>query len=233
MTKVLLVEDEESIRGFIKVNLKRQNYTVLEASTGEDALIIAGENPDIKIALLDVMLPGIDGFEVCQALRKLYPTLGIIILTAKGQEVDKLSGLSLGADDYMVKPFSPAELLARIKALLRRMNLPLAAHLPIDRISSGPFHLHRQEKKLYKDDKEINLTPTEFAIFNLFMLYEGQALSRDKILDEVWGRDYVGDIKVVDVNIRRIRIKIADEDHQHIESVWGYGYRFRGDLTDG
>ncbi len=232
MTKILLLEDEESIRSFIKVNLKRQDYTVLEAATGEDALIIASKHSDIKIALLDIMLPGIDGLEVCQVLRELYPTLGIIMLTAKGQEADKLAGLSLGADDYMVKPFSPAELMARIKALLRRIDLPLTAHLPTEKISSGSFHLYRQDKKLYRGNNEISLTPTEFAIFNLFMLHESQALSRDKILNEVWGIDYLGDPKVVDVNIRRIRRKIGDDEHNHIESVWGYGYRFQGEVKE-
>lgn len=231
MPKILIVEDEESIRSFIKVNVIRHNYTVLEAASGEEAIELANKQPDIKIALLDVMLPGIDGFAVCQQLRETYPQLGIIMLTAKGQEADKIEGLALGADDYIVKPFSPQELMARIAALLRRINLPILND-PIKLLTTGSFSLNLLEKKLYKNDTEINLTPTELAIFNLFMHNENIALSRDNILNEVWGTDYFGDIKVVDVNIRRIRKKIADNEHTYIESVWGYGYRFQGDVTD-
>lgn len=230
MTKILVVEDEENIRSFIKVNLKRHNYIVLEAGSGEDALAIAKEHQDIKIALLDIMLPGIDGFEVCEKLRNLYPSLGIIMLTAKGQEQDKIEGLTLGADDYIVKPFSPYELMARIEALLRRINLVNKTYTPAYLITTGPFRLDLTQRKLYKLDEEISLTPTEFAIFSLFAHNESTALSRDKILDEVWGEEYIGDIKVVDVNIRRIRRKIGDDEHNHIESVWGYGYLFRGDF---
>ncbi len=235
MPKILIVEDEESIRSFIRVNLKRHDFTVLEAGSGEEALDFTRQHEDISIVLLDVMLPGIDGFEVCRILRHKYPVIGIIMLTAKGQEIDKLEGLSGGADDYMVKPFSPAELMARIQTLLRRINLLSPdKSFPASLVISGPFRLNMQEKKLYKHDKEISLTPTELVIVNLFMTHEDQALSRDQILDKVWGENYVGDLKVVDVNMRRIRRKIEDDPvkPKYIESVWGYGYRFRGDIKD-
>ncbi len=231
MPKILIVEDEESIRSFIKVNLKRQEYRVLEADSGEEAIALTDQHDDIAIVLLDVMLPGIDGFEVCRLLRNKYPLVGIIMLTAKGQEADKLEGLSGGADDYMVKPFSPTELMARIEALLRRINLikqDKTTFSPI--LISPPFALNMVEKKLFKHEEEISLTPTEFLIIQLFMTHENEALSRDEILDKVWGENYFGDHRVVDVNVRRIRQKIEEngDSPQYIESVWGHGYRFRG-----
>ena len=234
MPKILIVEDEESIRSFIRVNLKRHDYSVLEAGSGEEAIDLANLHNDIAVVLLDVMLPGIDGFEICRRLRDKYPLVGIIMLTAKGQEADKLEGLSGGADDYIVKPFSPAELMARIQALLRRINLlkqEKAAFSPL--LTSPPFTLNMAEKKLYKRDEEISLTPTEFLIMQLFMTHEGEALSRDEILDRVWGKNYFGDYRVVDVNVRRIRQKIEDDGDttKYIESVWGYGYRFQGNAT--
>lgn len=232
MTTILILEDEESIRSFLRVNLKRHNFKVLEATNGEEALAIIDQDKDIALVLLDVMLPGIDGFEVCRILRTKYPALGIIMLTAKGQEADKLEGLGGGADDYIVKPFSPAELLARINTLLRRISLLSPEKSAVNSLVTGPFRLSILEKKLYKNNKEVNLTPTEFSIMELFLTNEQVALSRDMILDKVWGDNYSGDIKVVDVNVRRIRRKIEDDpvNPRYIESVWGYGYRFQGEI---
>ncbi len=233
MTKILVLEDEASIRSFIGINLRRQGFIVVEAATGEEAIAIMRDQPDIQLALLDIMLPGISGLEVCKELRQLRPQMGIIMLTAKGQEQDKVSGLELGADDYVVKPFSPAELVARVNALRRRLpDQSGAAALP--EISSGPFLLCMGEMRLYKHDEPILMTPTELAIMQLLMSHEGQAVSRSQLLDTIWGANYIGDPKVVDVNIRRIRLKIEDDPStpRYIETVWGHGYRWDGMQLD-
>ncbi|MGG4450025.1 response regulator transcription factor [Brevibacillus porteri] len=231
--KVLLLEDEKSIRDFVRINLKREGYEVIEAGTGEEALDLADQQSDIVIAILDVMLPGIDGFEVCGQLRKKYPRLGIIMLTAKSQELDKVMGLEFGADDYVSKPFSPAELLARVKALHRRLT-PIPEAEDKNEINIAPFTLLLDERKLIRVEQEIDLTPKEFAIIKLLAENANKAISRDEILTAVWGQFFVGDLKIVDVNIRRIRQKIED-DPAHpafLETVWGYGYLWRKDVLD-
>ncbi|RNB81386.1 DNA-binding response regulator [Brevibacillus nitrificans] len=231
--KVLLLEDEKSIRDFVRINLKREGFEVVEATTGEEALELADSQQNLEIAILDVMLPGIDGFEVCGLLRKKYPRLGIIMLTAKSQELDKVMGLEFGADDYVSKPFSPAELLARVKALHRRLT-PVEAPVEKNEIDIHPFTLLLDERKLIKKDLEIVLTPKEFAIIKLLAENANKAISRDEILTAVWGQFFVGDLKIVDVNIRRIRQKI-EYDPAHpafLETVWGYGYLWRKDVTD-
>jgi len=231
MTKILTLEDEESIRSFIVVNLKRNNITVVEAASGEEALEKA--DGTIDIALLDVMLPGISGFEVCKRLREQYPAMGIIMLTAKGLEENRIEGLDLGADDYIVKPFSPKELMARINSLARRIGVS-AKNMPEqtseNQIKSGKFVILQNERKLLKDSVEIELTPIEFTIVKYFMENANKAVHRDEILNNVWGYNYVGDFKIVDVNIRRIRQKIEDDpsNPKYIEKVWGYGYRWWG-----
>ena len=228
--KILVLEDEDAIRSFIRVNLKKQMFEIVEASSGEEALEKLDDTFDI--ALLDVMLPGIDGFEVCRQAREKFPRLGIIMLTAKGLEQNKIEGLELGADDYIVKPFSPKELLARINALQRRLNVK---ELNVEEeqggnITSGIFTILQNERKLLKRDKEIELTPIEFALVKYFMENANKAIHRDEILQNVWGYNYVGDFKIVDVNIRRIRQKIEDDpsNPRYIEKVWGYGYRWWG-----
>ncbi|MBR6756076.1 MAG: response regulator transcription factor [Peptococcaceae bacterium] len=232
MTKILVLEDEESIRSFILINLKRNNFDVIEAASGEEALEKLDETVDL--ALLDVMLPGISGFEVCKQAREKYPALGIIMLTAKGQEDNKIEGLELGADDYIVKPFSPKELTARINALLRRLNIVEQPHMSKEQeskqIVSGKFVILQDERKLLKDGEEIELTPIEFALVKYFMENANKAVHRDEILQNVWGYNYVGDFKIVDVNIRRIRQKIEEDpsNPKYIEKVWGYGYRWWG-----
>lgn len=242
--KILLLEDEEAIRGFIRINLKRNGMNVKEAETGEDAIKHAEKEGPFDIALLDVMLPTISGFEVCKQLRERFPRMGIIMLTAKGQEEDKILGLELGADDYVQKPFSPGELVARIKSLFRRMqsasvldDVKEASSTAADGgkeadLRRGPFLMAVQERKLFKNNQEIILTPTEWMLIKLLMEREGEGVSRDEILTEVWGRYYVGDLKVVDVNIRRIRKKIETNasEPEFIETIWGYGYRWRRDI---
>ena len=211
MRKVMVLEDEASIRSFIVINLRRAGYEVVEAETGEEALDKLHANPDTLVALLDVMLPGIDGFEVCRRIRATNPRIGIIMLTARSQEMDKVTGLMNGADDYVTKPFSPAELTA-----------------PAGTISQPPFLLNTRNRTLEKNGQRIKLTQVEYSIMRMFMENPGKALSREEILDLVWGRDYFGELKIVDVNVRRLRLKIEDNatNPTYITTVWGFGYKW-------
>lgn len=222
--RILVLEDEMSIRSFIKIKLKNLGYEVVEAVNGREA--IEKVNETIDIALLDVMLPDIDGIEVCRRIRIDYPRLGIIMLTAKGEEEDKILGLASGADDYIVKPFSPKELAARIESLIRRINVNITAKESGSLLNIGPYILDMNKRMFMKNDEIIALTPTEYAITEFLMNNEEKAFSRNKILDEIWGEDYIGDLKIVDVNIRRIRQKIEDEpsNPKYIKTIWGYGY---------
>ena len=226
MKKVLVLEDEANIRSFVVINLKRAGYEAIEAATGEEALAQLKRNPDIKVALLDIMLPDMDGFEVCRRIRATDNQLGIIMLTARTQEMDKVTGLMTGADDYVTKPFSPAELTARIDALYRRTGG--GAVEDTGEISQPPFLLNTRNRTLEKNAQRVKLTQVEYSIMKLFMESPGKALSREEILDAVWGRDYFGELKIVDVNIRRLRIKIEDDatNPTYITTVWGYGYKW-------
>ena len=224
-TKILLVEDEEAIRKFVKINLEREGYEVYEAGSGEEGLEIARvKKPEIVV--LDIMLPGIDGFEVCKNLRQEFPDLGIIMLTAKAEDYDKIMGLQYGTDDYLTKPFNPTELTLRIKSLERRLEPE--EHSNNSLIIYPPFKLDAYSRKFYKDEEELELTPTEYQIMKNFMENPGKALKRDEILNLVWGEDFVGDSKIVDVNIRRLRSKIEENaaKPKYIETVWGLGYRW-------
>ena len=224
--KVLVVEDEASIRRFITLNLEMAGYEIGEAESGEAALdLITSFLPDVVV--LDLMLPGIDGFEVCGHIRETAPDSLIIMLTAKGQDTDKIMGLELGADDYMVKPFNPFELIARIKAMLRRRNRFETGRTPA--YVCGGLQLDTVANKLLKDNEEVELTPTEYSLLKLFMENPGKALKRDELLDNVWGEDYFGDTKTLDVHIRRLREKIEDNpsEPQYIKTVWGSGYRWQ------
>ena len=229
MRKVLVVEDEASIRELIALNLQMAGWEVLEAENGERGLRRLKEEGPCDAAVLDVMLPGIDGFSLCESIRRDDQNIGIIILSAKGLEEDKIRGLSIGADDYMTKPFSVSELLARIEALCRRVNRgqsqPAAQET---RLVSGKFVLDEASRILYKGKTPIDLTQVEFQIMELFFRNPGTALVREKILKGVWGENYFGDVKIVDVNIRRLRMKVEDEPSHptHIMTVWGYGYRW-------
>ena len=226
MRKVLVLEDEENIRSFVVINLKRAGYETIEAGTGEEALALIKEDPGIKVALLDIMLPGIDGFEVCRRIRAMDSKIGIIMLTARTQEMDKVTGLMTGADDYVTKPFSPAELTARVDALFRRAGGDET--VPSGEISQPPFLLNTRNRTLEKNGQRVKLTQVEYGIVKLFMENPGKALSREEILDMVWGRDYFGELKIVDVNIRRLRLKIEDnvQNPTYITTVWGYGYKW-------
>ncbi len=226
MKKVLILEDEVNIRSFVVINLKRAGYEVIEAGTGQEALERLQQYPDIGVAILDIMLPDIDGFEVCRRIRATSKQIGVIMLTARTQEMDKVTGLMTGADDYVTKPFSPAELTARIDALFRRLGGDSAPDPEL--LQQGPFVMNTRNHTLEKNGERIRLTQVEYAILKLFMQNPGRALSREDILSAVWGRDYDGELKIVDVNIRRLRIKIEDDatNPSYITTVWGFGYKW-------
>ena len=227
MRKVLVLEDEDNIRSFVVLNLNRAGYDTLEATTGEEALEILREHPETRIALLDVNLPGIDGFEVCRRIRATNSKMGIIMLTARTLEMDKVTGLMTGADDYVTTPFSPAELTARVDALYRRSGGE-EKQADSGEIFQPPFLLNTRNRTLEKNGKRIKLTQEEYSVIKLFMDTPGKALSRDEILESVWGRDYYGEVKIVDVNIRRLRLKVEDDptNPTYITTVWGYGYKW-------
>ena len=226
--KILILEDEIGIRSFVSINLKREGYEVIEAGTGSEAIEKLSKEDDISIALLDVMLPDMSGIEICKFIRQNFDQVGVIMLTAKSQEEDKIEGFISGADDYIIKPFSIKELLVRVSALLRRVKKD-ERKSKTNEIISDPFRLDIDKRKLYKNNIEIELTPTEFSIVKYLMTNASQSLSRDQILKEVWGSNYLYDFKIVDVNIRRIRNKIEDDPSKpkYIQTVWGYGYSFR------
>ena len=226
MKKILVLEDESNIRSFVVINLRRSGYEPIEAATGTEALEKVKANPDISLALLDVMLPDIDGFEVCRRIRASGSKMGIIMLTAKSQEIDKVTGLMTGADDYVTKPFSPAELTARVDALIRRLGNDEDDENA--EIVSGPFVLNPRNRTLEKNGQRLKLTQIEYQLMKLFLENPGKAMSREDILTAVWGADFSGELKTVDVNIRRLRIKIETDatEPEYITTVWGYGYKW-------
>lgn len=230
MKRILVCEDEDVIRDFVVINLNRAGYDVVDVNCGEEALrVFDEENGNFDIALLDIMMPGIDGFQVCKALRKKSSTLGIIMLSAKTQEMDKVSGLMLGADDYMTKPFSPSELTARIDAIYRRVSMSVVREEEESpTIVSGPFTLDLKSRTVSKNGVPIELTQVEYQILEYFLNNQKTALDRSSILTHIWGENYFGDDKIVDVNIRRIRMKIEDEpsNPKYISTIWGFGYKW-------
>ena len=225
MRKILVLEDEAAIREFVVINLRRAGYTIVEAESGEQALELFAQNPDLDIALLDVMLPGIDGFEVAKKMRAQNPAVGIILLTAKTQEIDKVTGFLSGADDYVTKPFSPSELLARVDALYRRLSLSRRDEGKIYR--SGPFVVDLISRSCTKNNLPIDLTQVEFLLMKTFLENKNVALSRAMLLEKVWG-GVGGEEKTVDVNMRRLRMKIEDDpsNPRYITTLWGFGYKW-------
>ena len=227
MKKLLVCEDESAIREFEVITLRRAGYEVVDTSCGEDAIKAFNAAPnDFSVVLLDIMMPGIDGFTVCKKIREKNSRVGIIMLSAKTQEMDKVNGLMLGADDYVTKPFSPSELAARVDAICRRISAGNDA--PSDILKSGPFTLSLLSRTLTKNGKIIDLTQVEFQLMELFMSNSETALERKQILVRIWGESYNGDDKIVDVNIRRLRMKIEDEPSNpaHLQTVWEYGYKW-------
>ena len=233
MKRILVAEDERSIREFIVINLKRSGFEVVEAENGEEALRqYQNYGGNFDIALLDIMMPVIDGLEVCKQLRKKSSTLGILMLTAKTQEMDKVTGLLVGAEDYVTKPFSPSELMARIDAIYRRVTLNREfAEKGSEKSNSiplGEFVLNLRSRTLTKNGAPIELTQVEFQIVEFFFTHPNVALERAEILNHVWGDLYYGDEKVVDVNIRRLRMKLEDDPSspRHLTTIWGVGYKW-------
>lgn len=234
MKKILVAEDEQAIREFVVINLRRAGYDVCEASSGDEAVeIYEKENGDIDLAVLDIMMPGEkDGLAVCRYLREKSGSIGIIMLTAKTQEMDKVSGLMLGADDYVTKPFSPSELVARVDAVYRRVSFATAKTMkeeePVEEIALGDFVLSLKNRSLTRNGKPIELTQVEYQIMEYFFSNPGDALDRTDILKHVWGEAYVGEEKIVDVNVRRLRMKIEEKPSvpHHIITVWGLGYKW-------
>lgn len=231
MKRILVMEDEDAIREFVVINLQRAGYDVVEANSGEAALQRYEENHgEFDVAILDIMMPGIDGLTVCKELRKKSGNLGIIMLTAKTQEMDKVTGLMLGADDYVTKPFSPSELVARVDSLYRRVAIAEMREENNfqEELVSGDFVLNLRNRALKKKGRMIELTQVEFQIMEYFFGNPGVALDRTNILTHVWGEAYYGEEKIVDVNIRRLRMKIEDEpsNPRHIVTVWGLGYKW-------
>ena len=233
MKKVLIAEDEASIREFIVINLKRSGYDVVEAENGEEAINkYEEENGNIDVAVLDIMMPLKDGLEVCKYLRAKSSKIGIIMLTAKTQEMDKVTGLLVGADDYVTKPFSPSELMARVDAVYRRVSImnenEKAAVANPDLTTVGDFSLDYRDRILYKNGSPIELTQIEFQLLVYLFKNPDVTLSRSDILNKVWGDGYFVDDKVVDVNIHRLRNKVEDEPTQpkHLITIWGRGYKW-------
>lgn len=227
--KILICDDEEHIRQFMKINLEYSGFDIVEASTGEEALELADEKSP-QVYILDIMLPGISGYEVCEKIRQKYPKAGIIMVSAKSQDIDKILGLERGCDDYIIKPFNPQELILRVKSLVRRVNYSEEAkeEKNEDILTDRIFKLDLYSRNFYKNNQEIDVTPTEFAIIKNFILNKGKAMSRIEIMKKTWGENYSADTKIVDVNIRRIRAKIEENPAKpkYIETVWGTGYRW-------
>ncbi len=231
MKRILVVEDEANIREFVVINLNRAGYDTVEAASGEEALRVYDEVGGFDMVLLDIALPGIDGLTVCRELRRRSSTMGVIMLTARTQEQDKVSGLMMGADDYVTKPFSPSELVARVDSLYRRVSVSAGkkGDAPAgEEIMLGDFVLNLRRHSLTKRGREIELTQIEFKIIEYFFNNPDVILDRSDILDRAWGDDYCGEEKIVDVNIRRLRMKIEDDPSHphHIVTVWGLGYKW-------
>lgn len=228
LKNILVCEDEDAIRDFVVLNLKRAGYEVTDVSCGEDAVKefeLSGGR--FSVALLDIMMPGMSGIEVCKAIREKDSKIGIIMLTAKSQEIDKVQGLSSGADDYITKPFSPLELVARVDAVIRRISASEQSNVK-SIITSGPFTLDTQSRTVKKNGEPLELTQIEYGLMEYFITNEGVALDRNSILKKVWQEEFNIDYKIVDVNIRRLRMKIEDDPSSpsFIQTVWGFGYRW-------
>ncbi len=229
MKQILICEDEDAIREFIKINLERSGYFVVDVGSGEDALKTFEEGEhNFDIIILDVMLPGIDGFEVLKQIRAKNKNLGIIMLTAKTQEMDKVRGLMTGADDYISKPFSPSELTARVDAIYRRVTMTETKPTENNIIRSGPFKFNTKTRTLLKNDKTIELTHVEFQLMQIFLEKPNVSIEKIWILRKIWGEEYFGDSKIVDVNVRRLRMKIEEDPSKpgYIQTIWGYGYKW-------
>ncbi len=229
MKRILVCEDEEAIRDFVVINLQRSGYDVVDVASGEAAVeVYKSCEGNFDVALLDIMMPGMDGFELCRWLREQSSSIGIIMLSAKSQEMDKVNCLMIGADDYVTKPFSPSELVARIDAIYRRVHINQTPKEEVKELQSGPFLLDYPSRTISKNGELIELTQVEYHIMEYLMKNKNTALDRKSILRHIWGDAYVGDDKVVDVNIRRLRMKIEEDpsNPKYIQTIWGFGYKW-------
>lgn len=242
MKKILVCEDEDGIREFVVINLKRAGYDVADVNSGEKAVKIfnaaeADGGEPFDIVLLDIMMPGMDGVQLCKYIREKNSTIGIIMLSAKSQEMDKVNCLMIGADDYITKPFSPSELTARVDAIYRRVSIssPKNGSTDKEELCSGPFKINTKSRTISKNDEIIDLTQVEYHILEYFIKNQNTALDRSSILHKIWGDNYFGDDKIVDVNIRRLRIKIEDDPSNpaYIQTIWGFGYKWGISGEDG
>ena len=214
--KILVLEDEIGIRSFVSINLKREGYEIIEAGSGQEAIEQLSNHPDISIALLDVMLPDIDGFRICQKIREQY-YYPIIMLTAKVEDTDKIMGLTIGADDYITKPYSSKELVLRVNNIIKRVYKKEEKT-----INYETYQIDLEKRVVYKDQKQIKLTTLEFDLLILFLKNINKGFSRDEILNYIWGDDYFGTDRVVDDLVRRLRKKMPK---LNINAIYGYGYR--------
>ena len=218
--KILVVDDESRMRKLVRDFLVKQNFDVLEAGDGEEAVDIFFKEKDIALIILDVMMPQMDGWQVCREIRK-YSKVPIIMLTAKGDERDELQGFDLGVDEYITKPFSPKILVARVEAILRRSNLLTND----DVISAGGIELDKAAHQVKIDGQEIELSYKEFELLAYFLENQGIALSREKILNNVWTYDYFGDARTIDTHVKKLRSKLGEKGEM-IKTIWGMGYTF-------
>ena len=218
--KILVVDDESRMRKLVRDFLVKQNFDVLEAGDGEEAVDIFFKEKDIALIILDVMMPKMDGWQVCREIRK-YSKVPIIMLTAKGDERDELQGFDLGVDEYITKPFSPKILVARVEAILRRSNLLTND----DVISAGGIELDKAAHQVKIDGQEIELSYKEFELLAYFLENQGIALSRDKIINNVWNYDYFGDARTIDTHVKKLRSKLGEKGEM-IKTIWGMGYKF-------
>lgn len=231
MKKILVVDDEKAIRLLLKVNLEKEGYVVKEASNGVEALKKLEQGP-FDLMILDVMMPELDGIDVCRRVKVLYPNLPIIMLSAKSEEIDRILGLEMGADDYIAKPFSPRELLARIKAVFRRVEQYKGESTTVEQYTSGNIVLDQSTYKVFVANKEIKLTLKEFELLLYFMKNANRVLSRQRLIDAVWKYDFSGETRMIDVHVANLREKIEKNPKEplYIKTVRGVGYQFKGDL---
>ena len=222
MKKILVLEDEENIRSFVVINLKRAGYQTIEAATGEDALVALKENPDVKVALLDIMLPGEDGLSLLKRLRsdKRTAQVPVIMATAKGSEFDKVHGLDNGADDYIAKPFGMMEMVSRVKAVLRRYKQEDKQ----SRLTAGELVMEIDKHRVMAGGQEVVLTFKEFELLHKLLERPGQVFTREQLLTDIWGYDFAGETRTVDVHVRTLRLKLG-EAGALVETVRGVGYR--------
>lgn len=218
--KILVVDDESRMRKLVKDFLEREGYEVLEAGDGMEAIDIFYEQKKIDLCILDVMMPKMDGWQVCKEIRSLSK-VPIIMLTARGEEQDELKGFQLGADEYIAKPFSPKILVARVSALLKRANVIG----PEEILSAGGIIIDRGAHQVMVDDKQVDLSVKEFELLTYFMQNQNIALSREKILNHVWDYDYFGDARTIDTHVKKLRSKMGEKG-DYIKTIWGMGYKF-------